>query len=115
MTLLRKKCLAWFFALTLVFVPALTSGYIYLHEAYPTDQSYVEMKIVDVASIRGYKLGKARIAGVLDEDIVDHLIKLNKVDFDEQWLLLRVCLGSLYVVLILGIVAILFRIESKPK
>ena len=112
MTTLRKQAISWFVALTAIAVAALAGAFIYLRDEIPTDPAFIETKTTQIASYRSFDIEGAR-KHYSEEEIVAFLVKANHADFDQQWFRVLTIIGSLYSVLSLGILAVVFRKEAQ--
>lgn len=112
MTALRKHAISWFLALTAAVVSALAGTFIYLRDEIPTDPAFIETKTTQIASHRSFDIDGAR-KHYSEKEVVEFLVKANQADFDQQWSRVLVIIGSLYSVLSLGILVVVFRQEAQ--
>ena len=114
MTTLRKQAISWFVALTAIAVSALAGAFIYLRDEIPTDPAFIETNTAQIASYLSFDIEGAR-KHYSEEEIVAFMVKANQADFDQQWFRVLTIIGSLYFVLSLGILAVVFRKEAQRE
>jgi len=113
MSVLRKKALAWVLSVTALAVSSLAASFVYLHDHFPTDPTYVDTSISVVAGERGFRLEDARKSGYSDEEIAAYLVKANRAEFDRLWWRILIVVLAVYVVVVFGIVATTLQRESS--
>lgn len=112
MTIIRKKAISSFFALTTIAISTLSGSFIYLNEKIPTDPAYIETNTETIASNCSFDIEGAR-KYYSEEDIFSFLTKANQAEFNRHWYRMVTIVLSCYSILTLGIIAVVFRKESK--
>ena len=112
-TSLRKHTAAWLLVLTALAASSVGGSFIYLRDEIQTDPAFIETQITKVAASRGLDLAGARKEKYSEQEIVAFLVKANRAEFDHQWYRILAIVGSLYFVLVLGVLAAMLRREAK--
>jgi len=113
MTPLRKHIVAWLLVLTALATSTVGGSFIYLRNEFQADPAFIEVHISKVAASRGFNLDAARKDNRTEEEIAAFLVKANQADFDHQWYRILTVIGSLYLVAVLGVLAVMLWREAK--
>lgn len=112
MTLLRKHTVSWLLVLTALAASSVGGGFIYLRNEIQTDPAYIETHLSKVAENIRLDLDAAKKVGYSEVDIAAGIVKMNRAEFDQQWYRILTTVGVLYLVSILGVLAVMFRREA---
>lgn len=105
--------MAWLLVLTALAASSIGSSFIYLQDEIQTDPAYIEFNLSKIAAGDGWDLAAARKANYTDEEIVSGIMKKNRAEFNRRWYRILEIVGSLYIVSLLGVLAVMLRKEAK--
>jgi len=110
MTTLRKQTAAWLFGLTALAIAAIAVSFLVLSDESPTDPAFIEAHL---SESRNFDVAGARKENYSDQEIAAFIAKRNRSRFDQKWVRLLSIVGALYIVAVLGIIAITLQREAN--
>lgn len=110
MTTLRKQTAAWLFGLTALAIAAIAVSFLVLSDESPTDPAFIEAHL---SESRNFDVAGARKENYSDQEIAAFIAKRNRSRFDRKWVRLLSIVGALYIVAVLGIIAITLQREAN--
>jgi hypothetical protein len=82
-------------------------------ERTPTDTAFIDTHLKQVTNSQGYDIVGARKAGITVEEVVSHIARKNKAEFDTNWSRILLIVGSLYIAISLSVIALSLIKKAK--